>query len=1017
LGSEDPPETNVDRLTLNPPQQEAVDLPVGPALVLAGPGTGKTRVLTERVRHLVTSCGIPPDTILALTFTNKAAAEMAARLRVALAGSISMPHIGTFHRFCIGVLREHGEAAGRTRTFTIADEDLQRTVLYRTRQGLHIDDAGLGNLLSNLSRFRRDLRVSRDEHLAPSLRDILRAYEAELLANNLVDFDDLIFLVHDLFRDREDILSVYRERHRHLLVDEFQDTDREQYGIVRLLSEQHRSLFVVADDEQSIYAWRNADPENITRLQRDFPETGRPIVLTQNYRSSEEILNLARRLINRNEVRYEREVVSRRRGSAVRGLAFDSDASEGRFIAREIGERLKASPEMDPASVAVLYPRHAIGIELERTFMRAGLPCQVSQRRGIFDQPVLRRTLSVLRYALDGDDDASLENFLRRELDAVDPALYPAIRAHQAQSGARAFKQAAFHYLRDAASGEALEVERALGLAGVAANAVKKLTTSFSDLVDDILDQVNTSSLPSIKNHLTEIRDPLTIGGIAEAAEALRPFCRPGATIYVACPDQALRHVLIMLFTEALRSLGPVFRGADPGDPLDMADAAVVAFTDDRPASTGPFVHLGKVVRDMGTGPAIVAFKLCQALVARESGGYLSDYTAFDIETTDLDVTIAEIVEIGAVRVRDGEEVDAFHVMVRPGGPITPGAFQTHGISRADVENAPSFKEAYPEFLAFAGEDVLVAHNGYGFDFQVLNAEVRRNGFPRPSNPTLDTLPMARAYVPEVGHSIDALCDRYGIVKEAERHRALHDAQYLHQAFEGLKRERDSRYRRMAHERLLDLVALAMLFQEEIPASEDQASEEAVHFKLGAQRLLGPSNSRIRDLVQEHPRLDEGRLKELALAWLNEEPRPESLAEHAPEQIQVFRALVNRHERSTLDLREAIRGFLDFADLYRPEDDAPPRRAVNLLTLHAAKGLEFEEVYICGLEEKSLPNARAVNSRDRTELEEQRRLLYVGMTRAMNRLTLTCARQRRRREAVPSRFWEELGIELEEPPS
>ena len=160
--------------------------------------------------------------------------------------------------------------------------------------------------------------------------------------------------------------------------------------------------------------------------------------------------------------------------------------------------------------------------------------------------------------------------------------------------------------------------------------------------------------------------------------------------------------------------------------------------------------------------------------------------------------------------------------------------------------------------------------------------------------------------------------------------------------------------------------------------------------------------------------MDAERLRARALAWLNEEPRPESLAEHAPEQIQLFKSLVARHEADTPGLKEAIRQFLDFADLYRSEGDTADRSAVNLLTLHAAKGLEFREVYICGLEERSLPNVRTVNSKDQRELEEQRRLLYVGMTRAMDRLTLTCAHSRGGREAKPSRFWEDLGIEPEE---
>ncbi len=186
--------------------------------------------------------------------------------------------------------------------------------------------------------------------------------------------------------------------------------------------------------------------------------------------------------------------------------------------------------------------------------------------------------------------------------------------------------------------------------------------------------------------------------------------------------------------------------------------------------------------------------------------------------------------------------------------------------------------------------------------------------------------------------------------------------------------------------------------------------EEHVHFNLGAQRLLGPANLCIRNLVQHYSRLDADRLRGQTRMLLGEDPRPDVLALHAPDQIQRFRDLCERHGAAAPSLQEGIRNLLDFADLYKVELDTSGRDAVHLLTLHAAKGLEFREVYICGLEDRILPNARALNSAD---LAEQRRLLYVGITRAMDRLTLSCVRHRPGRNMVPSRFWEELGLERE----
>jgi superfamily I DNA/RNA helicase len=239
----------------------------------------------------------------------------------------------------------------------------------------------------------------------------------------------------------------------------------------------------------------------------------------------------------------------------------------------------------------------------------------------------------------------------------------------------------------------------------------------------------------------------------------------------------------------------------------------------------------------------------------------------------------------------------------------------------------------------------------------------------------------------------------------------------LHQIFEAMKTERASRYRRMKFERILDQVALGMLFQKLYADGSHFSPEDHIHFNLGAQRLLGPANLCIRNLVEKFPRLDTDRLRNQARMLLGEDPRPEVLALHAPDQIQRFRDLSERHGAHAISLQDGIRNLLDFADLYRVEGELVLRNAIHLLTLHAAKGLEFREVYICGLEDRMLPSARALNSDNSKEMEEQRRLLYVGITRAMDRLTLSSVRHRPGRNLSPSRFWEELQLERNEPTS
>ena len=755
-----------------------------------------------------------------------------------------------------------------------------------------------------------------------------------------------------------------------------------------------------------------------------FSKVAPPIILEENYRSSAEILRLARVFIAKNDVLFERSIHTYKSGRRVRGMAFDTFEEEGQFIAGDIWDRIRETPDLSHRDIAVLYPQHAIGSELERIFMRANVPCLMAHRRGLFDQPVIRRALSVLRYALDGANDASLELFLRRELEAVDPKLYPAVRGFQKQKNIGSFKQAAFLYPRTVSEEEGVDVERALGLAGVVHNAVQRgAVASLPLMVDDILDQLNTSELPSLKNHLDDIVDPLELSGLDAALDRVLPLWRTGGTLYVACRDEVLRHLLTTLIRDALARPGLIIREAVPGSRLDvLSDTLILSFDEDPPKTPEHFLHLG----GMACGAMLAALKLCQAIRCADLPAYMPEYTAFALETESDDPDHAQITGLGAVRVRDGRVVETFYspVQLLRGGSTkdthrrslqrSEASNDTKGIgedSHLRDETVPTFQEIYLAFQAFVGIDILVAHNGYAFDFQVLHREARRNGRSRMPNPTVDILPMARSYGATAGRNLGPLCERYNVASDANDPPVLARALALHQVFEAMKEERASRYRRVTHERLLDHVALGLLFRARDGVRDTEFSrEEHVHFNLGAQRLLGPANLCIRNLVQHFPRLDADRLRGQTRMLLGEDPRPDVLALHAPDQIQRFRDLCERHGAAAPSLQEGIRNLLDFADLYKVELDTPDRDAVHLLTLHAAKGLEFREVYICGLEDRILPNARALNSAD---LAEQRRLLYVGITRAMDRLTLSCVRHRPGRNMAPSRFWDELGLERE----
>jgi DNA polymerase III epsilon subunit family exonuclease len=990
-------------VNLNPRQQQAVTAPLGPVLVVAGPGTGKTRVLTERIRHLITHHGERPDSILALTFTNRAASELTERLSdIQTAGHRDI-QAATFHRFCLNVLRKHAEKAGLHPHFTLADPDLQRTVLYRSIPNLNAEESNLLNTLRHLESIKRKRRET-DHTLSKGDRELYDAYAREMERGRLLDFDDLITRSIDLFREHPTILSEYQTQFSHILVDEFQDTDRSQYQLLHALTGQQRSLFIVTDSRQTIYAWRSADPENLARLRGDFPELSTPLVLEENYRSSRTILEAADTILTPSAEGHS-QIRPTREGERLRVLSFTSHLNEARFLLGDIKALLKKG-DLHASDIAVLYPQHAIGDEIERAFMEGSLPSSLAHQRGTFEQPVIRRCLSVLRYALDSENDAGLEDFLRKELDAFDHAIYPAIRAYQRNEGIRHFKRAVFDYIEDAPRETRRLVQRVVGLAGSAASALQHGSRlPFSSLVADLLDQLNVETEPSVRAELERVTDPFAIPQVNTLAQRLRPILDARGRIYIT-GDEVLAHLVARIFRRGLRGTVEVLV-ATRGDRIDLSEGTIALSVD--PDPTGPVLSLTS--RDMG--PVLTAYKTVQSLITPPDRD-LRDYVAFDVETTDLDLDRAEIIEMGAVRVRQGAIVGRFHTMVRPKGPVSQGAIDTHGITNDALTDAPAFREAGDRFLNFVGNDVLIAHNGYGFDFRVLNREFDRHGLARMPNARFDTLPMARSYYPEGPNSVDALAERFGIDIESGRHRAFDDARFLHQIIQGLLGERAARGRKGALESALDTVALALLFQ---PSHQDArwSSEEETLYNLGGMRLLSPSNTECVSLCRAFPRLSPEVLSSRIRTALREEPTASKLASQAPEQMQRLRNLSKTLERKAAATREAIEQLLDFAGLYRLESDRRPVNAVHLLTLHAAKGLEFRHVYICGLEEKTLPNARAVNTGNPSEMEEQRRLLYVGMTRAMDRLTLTSSAQRPRRSNLQtSRFLADIPLHLRE---
>jgi len=399
---------------LNEAQREAVAHVTGPMLVLAGAGSGKTRVLTVRVARLVDEHGVDPRHILAVTFTNKAAGEMRTRVAQLLEREPDGLWIGTFHAVCARLLRREAPALGFTRDFTIYDEDDVEALVRRL-----VDDLGLPAKLYGARTVRHEISHAKNAMVAPgpyaqealdpyhaNVGRVYAAFEAALRRANAMDFDDLLLHPLALFAGHPEILARYRQRFRFLLVDEYQDTNRAQYLLLRALAGEGGNLFVVGDDDQSIYGWRGADLRNILEFQRDYP-AARLVRLEENYRSTQAILEAANSVIAPNTGRLGKTLFTRREGGdLLTVLSAADERDEAEWLVRDFVERARRG-EHAFDEMAVLMRTNAQTRAFEEELRRRGVPYRVVGAVSFYERREIKDLLAHLRLVVNPDDDAA----------------------------------------------------------------------------------------------------------------------------------------------------------------------------------------------------------------------------------------------------------------------------------------------------------------------------------------------------------------------------------------------------------------------------------------------------------------------------------------------------------------------------------------------------------------------------------------------------------------------------------
>ncbi len=487
-------EVNEMMSTLNQDQKEAVLATEGPVLILAGAGSGKTRVLVHRISYMIDVLGINPGNILAITFTNKAAGEMRERVDRIVGFGAGEVWVSTFHSLCVRILRQHAERLGFSRYFTIYDSDDQLTLMKQIFKQKNIDTKKIREkaVLGNISSAKNELidvrayeRLNHD-WWGQIIADCYAAYQEQLEANNAMDFDDLIMKTVELFENNPEVLAFYQERFRYLMVDEYQDTNTAQFRFVSLIAEKYKNLCVVGDDDQSIYRFRGANIRNILNFEKIFPDA-HVVKLEQNYRSTKNILNAANEVIHHNRGRKEKSLwTNNAEGEKVKLRRFANGFEEAEYITGEI-RRLVRNGEYNYRDCAILYRTNAQSRLFEEKFLYANMPYKIVGGVNFYARREIKDLLAYLKTISNGVDDLAVRRIINIPKRGIGQTTIGRVADFAVDNGVSFF---------DASC-------RAKEISGVGGRAVKMLD-SFTDFIAVMRAKAETLSVSELLKAVIE---------------------------------------------------------------------------------------------------------------------------------------------------------------------------------------------------------------------------------------------------------------------------------------------------------------------------------------------------------------------------------------------------------------------------------------------------------------------------------------------------------------------------------
>ncbi|AJC95648.1 DNA helicase PcrA [Staphylococcus hyicus] len=431
---------------MNTEQSEAVRTTEGPLLIMAGAGSGKTRVLTHRIAYLLDEKGVSPYNILAITFTNKAAKEMKERVQKLVGEEAEVIWMSTFHSMCVRILRRDADRIGIERNFTIIDPTDQKSVIKDVLKRENIDPKRYEPrmFISAISNLKNELKTPQDalesanDFYTQMVAKVYEGYQKQLIRNQALDFDDLIMTTIKLFERVPDVLDYYQNKFQYIHVDEYQDTNKAQYTLVNLIAQKFKNLCVVGDSDQSIYGWRGADIQNILSFEEDYPNA-RTIFLEQNYRSTKTILNAANEVIRNNTERKPKGLwTANANGEKIKYYEAFSERDESEYVVREIFKQQKKGRKLK--DIAVLYRTNAQSRVLEETFLKSNVPYVMVGGQKFYDRKEIKDVLSYLRLIANSADDISLRRVINIPKRGIGPSSVDKIAAYATSNSISMFE-------------------------------------------------------------------------------------------------------------------------------------------------------------------------------------------------------------------------------------------------------------------------------------------------------------------------------------------------------------------------------------------------------------------------------------------------------------------------------------------------------------------------------------------------------------------------------------------------